>query len=110
MPPSITVRAEALPGSTVVIDGKPVALDAKGTGSYSVDETAVTDGPSDESKAIAADIPYVVTPKGGTPQNGTVSARVAVSPLRVDAPGASVFSAARRPAPPRSRRARRRPR
>jgi hypothetical protein len=87
LPPTITVRAEALPGSTVVIDGKSIALDARGTGSYAVDETAATEGPADESKAIAADIPYVVTPKGGTAQNGTVSARVAVSPLRVDAPG-----------------------
>ncbi|MGH7438020.1 MAG: hypothetical protein ACRENE_20250, partial [Polyangiaceae bacterium] len=89
--PAITVRAEALPGSTVTVDGKPVPLDAKGTGSYAVDETAATDGPADESKAIAADIPYVVTPpkaSGGAAQTGTVSARLAVAPLRVDSPGA----------------------
>jgi hypothetical protein len=85
--PTITIRAEALPESDVKIDGKPVALNAAGVGSYALDETAATDGPADESKAIAADVPYVVTPKGGTPQSGTVSARVAVAPLRVDAPG-----------------------
>jgi hypothetical protein len=85
--PSITIRAEALPGSDVRIDGKPVTLDANGVGAYAIDETAATDGPADESKAIAVDVPYVVTPKGGTAQNGTVSARLAVAPLRVDAPG-----------------------
>jgi hypothetical protein len=85
--PSITIHAEALPGSDVKIDGKPVALDAKGTGSYVVDETSATTGPADESRAIAVDVPYVVTPKGVAAQNGTVSARVAVAPLRVDAPG-----------------------
>jgi hypothetical protein len=85
--PSITVRAEALPGSDVKVDGKPVTLDANGVGSYAIDETAATEGPADESKAIAVDVPYVVVPKGGTAQNGTVSARVSVAPLRVDAPG-----------------------
>jgi hypothetical protein len=86
--PSITVRAEALPGSDVKIDGKPIALDPNGIGTYALDETAPTEGPADESKSVSVDIPYVVTPKGGTPQSGTVSARVAVAPLRVDAPGA----------------------
>ncbi len=85
--PSITIRAEALPGSDVRIDGKPVTLDANGVGAYALDETAATDGPADESKPVAADVPYVVTPKGGVAQNGTVSARLAIAPLRVDAPG-----------------------
>jgi hypothetical protein len=85
--PSITVRAEALPGSDVHIDGKPVKLDANGIGSYAVDETAATDGAADESRTIAVEVPYVVVPKGAAAQNGTVSARLAVAPLRVDAPG-----------------------
>jgi hypothetical protein len=85
--PAITIRAEALPGSDVRIDGKPVALDASGVGSYAIDETAATDGPADESRTISVDVPYVVVPKGGKAQNGTVSARLAIAPLRVDAPG-----------------------
>jgi hypothetical protein len=86
--PSITIRAEATPGSDVKIDGKPVTLDANGVGSYAVDETAATEGAADESRAISADVPYVVTPKGGAAQTGKVSARLSVAPLRVDAPGA----------------------
>jgi hypothetical protein len=85
--PSITIRAEATPGSDVKIDGKPVPLDANGVGSYAVDETTATEGAADESRTISADVPYVVTPKGGTAQTGKVSARLSVAPLRVDAPG-----------------------
>jgi hypothetical protein len=56
-------------------------------GSYAVDETTATEGAADESRTISADVPYVVTPKGGTAQTGKVSARLSVAPLRVDAPG-----------------------
>jgi hypothetical protein len=86
-PPSFTIHAEALPGSEVRVDGKPVALDANGVGAYAVDERAAAEGPVDESRVVSVDVPYVVTPKGGAPQTGTVSARVVVAPLRVDAPG-----------------------
>ena len=85
--PSITVHAEALPGSDVRVDGKPLPLDASGVGSYAFDETATAEGPADESRVVSLDVPYVVMPKGGAAQTGTVSARVVVAPLRVDAPG-----------------------
>jgi hypothetical protein len=85
--PSITVHAEALPGSEVRVDGKPLPLDANGVGAYAFDEIATAEGPADESRVVSLDVPYVVTPKGGAPQTGTVSARVVVAPLRVDAPG-----------------------
>jgi len=85
--PSITVHAEALPGSDVRVEGKPMPLDATGAGAYAFDESATAEGPADESRVVSIDVPYVVTPKGGAPQTGTVSARVVVAPLRVDAPG-----------------------
>jgi hypothetical protein len=84
--PAITVRIEAKPGSTVTIDGKPVTLDASGLGAYAIDESAATDGAADESRVVSLDSAYVLTPPGGAAEKGTVSARVAVSPLRVDAP------------------------
>jgi hypothetical protein len=89
--PSITVRVEAQPGSDVRVDGKPLALDAAGTASYPVDEAAATEGPADESRVISLDVPYEILPpsaKERTLLKGTVSARVSVAPLRVDAPGA----------------------
>jgi hypothetical protein len=85
--PSITIRVEAPAGTDVRVDDKPVTLDATGAGAYVVDESAVTEGPADESRVISLDLPYVVVPRGHTPENGTVSARIAVAPLRVDAPG-----------------------
>jgi hypothetical protein len=84
--PSILIHAEAVAGSSVKIDGKLLALDASGTGTYTIDESSAAEGPADESKIVSADVPYVVSFKDST-QSGTVSARVAVAPLRVDAPG-----------------------
>jgi hypothetical protein len=85
--PSITIRVETRPGTDVRIDDKPVALDANGVGSYAVDESAAVEGPADESRVVSVDLPYVVVLKGGARETGTASARVAVAPLRVDAPG-----------------------
>jgi hypothetical protein len=86
--PVITVVAEVLPNSEVWIDGKAIALNGDGVGSYSIDERASAEGPADESRIVSVDVPYRVSVRGGPPQSGTVSARVAVAPLRVDAPGA----------------------
>lgn len=90
-PPSVTIRVEAAPGSQVTMDGKPVALDAAGTGVYAVDESAATEGTADESKTVSVDVAYAVTPPGGAPatsvEKGSVTARVVVAPLHVDAPG-----------------------
>jgi hypothetical protein len=86
--PSITIRVEARPGTDVRVDGKPVSLDGSGTGSYAVDESAAAEGAADESRVVSVDVPYVVTPKGGASEKGVASARVAIAPLRVDAPGA----------------------
>ncbi len=85
--PCITIRVEAHPGADVRVDGKPVNLDAAGAGVYAVDESVATEGPADESRVVSLDVPYVVTQKGGAAEKGTASARVAVAPLRVDAPG-----------------------
>jgi hypothetical protein len=89
--PCITIRVQARPGTDVRVDGKPVSLDASGAGSYAVDEWLATEGPADESHVVSLDLPYVVVQKGGVAESGTASARVAVAPLRVDAPGMRAF-------------------
>ena len=90
-PPSIAIRVEAAPGSLVMMDGKPLALDEAGRGTYAVDESAATEGPADESKPVALDVAYAVTPPGGAQaaavEKGVVTARVVIAPLHVDAPG-----------------------
>jgi RNase P/RNase MRP subunit p29 len=85
--PAITVRVEAKPGAQVTVDGKPLALDPGGAGSYAVDEQAATEGAADESRVVSVDVPYTVATPGHGPEKGSVSARVAVAPLRVDSPG-----------------------
>jgi hypothetical protein len=84
--PVITVRIEALVGSEVQIDGKPVTLDASGKGAYAIDLGAATLGAGDEQH-VHKDVAYVVTPKGGVARKGSVSADVTVLPLSIDRPG-----------------------
>jgi hypothetical protein len=86
--PSILIHVEALAGSDVRVADKTITLDRNGAGTYAIDESAATEGPADESHVVSLDVPYTVTSAGRAPENGTVSARVAVAPLRVDAPGA----------------------
>jgi hypothetical protein len=86
--PSILIHVEALAGSEVRVADKTVTLDASGAGTYAIDEGAATEGPADESRVVSLDVPYTVASAGHAPEAGTVSARVAVAPLRVDVPGA----------------------
>jgi hypothetical protein len=85
--PSVLIHVEALPGSDVRIADTAVTLDANGAGTYAIDQSAATEGPADESRVVALDVPYTVASGGRPPETGTVSARVAIAPLRVDAPG-----------------------
>ncbi len=87
--PCITIRVEAPPQTEVRVDDKPVPLDSSGAGTFALDETAAAEGPADESRIVAIDVPYAIVPKGRPPEGGMVSARIAVAPLRVDAPGTS---------------------
>jgi RNase P/RNase MRP subunit p29 len=84
----IVIHVEAAPGSDVTLDGNTLTLDARGSGDYAVDESAATEGPADESHVISLDVGYRVAVSGQEVGRGTVSARVAVAPLRVDVPGA----------------------
>lgn len=93
MPPVVTVRVEAAPGTEVTVDDKPVALDPSGKGSYALDVSADALGPSDDQKAIDRQIPFSVTRKGAkAPEPGTLVVRAAVVPLHMDAPGVDLFT------------------
>jgi hypothetical protein len=85
--PTISVRVEALPGTVVGIDGKPVPLDGNGDGTYSVDLREETEGPADELRMIDRMIPYTVMPSAGERQAGKLAVRVGIAPLHLDAPG-----------------------
>ena len=84
--PAIAVRVKARPGTTVRVGNTDVALDDKGLGAYLLDESTATLGPAEQSRTVSADIPYQVIPSGHPAEQGTVTARVSVAPLSVDAP------------------------
>jgi hypothetical protein len=85
--PSIVIHVEAARGSDVHVADTPVTLDANGEGSYAIDESVASEGPADESRVVALDVPYTIAAAGHPPETGSVSARVSIAPLRVDAPG-----------------------
>jgi hypothetical protein len=70
----------------MVIDGKPLDLGADGKGKYELDVTAECTGLSDETKTIERSVSYSVAGASGATEQGTVGLRVAVTPLRIDAP------------------------
>ncbi|GAC1540882.1 MAG: hypothetical protein NVS3B10_05540 [Polyangiales bacterium] len=85
-PPAITVRIESTPGSVVTVEDKPVALDAAGRGAYAIDLSKETEG-TGETKTFERKIPFAITPKGGKPESGQLTARTGIMPLALDAPG-----------------------
>lgn len=85
-PPSLVVRAEAAPGSKLVIDGKEHTFDPSGTVAIPFPLEAETTGPSDESTSVSKQIAYEITPKNEKASRGTLPLRAAVVPLRVDVP------------------------
>jgi hypothetical protein len=91
-PPAITVRVEATPGSQATVDGKPLALDANGRAAYAIDLTKDTEGPSDETRTFDRKIPFSITPKGGAAESGSLTARTAIVPVHIDAPGLVLYT------------------
>ena len=89
--PELRVLVSAVAGSTVTVDGKPVALNAEGEGRYVLDVSAEVTGLDASVKTLERQLPYVVTPANGAAQTGTVSLQAGITPLVIDAPGPSVL-------------------
>ncbi len=89
--PELRVLVNAVAGSTVSVDGKPVALNAEGEGRYILDVTAEVSGLDASVKTLERHLPYVVTPPNGPSQTGTVSLQAGITPLVIDAPGPAVL-------------------
>jgi len=89
--PELRVLVSAIAGSTVTVDGKPVALNAEGEGRYVLDVSAEVTGLDASVKTLERKLPYVVTPANGSPQSGTVSLQAGITPLVIDAPGPAVL-------------------
>ncbi len=83
--PSFQILAEVAGGTTVTIDGRKMALSG-GRGAENVDVTDVCTGLSGEVKTLSRQIPYVVTPESGPPEQGAVNVSIGIVPLRLEAP------------------------
>jgi hypothetical protein len=89
-PPAIRIVAQAVKGSTVVIDGKAQPLAADGTAVLSIDVSRSLTGPDASVRTLEHRVPYAVTPPGGVPQHGEVTVRIGITPLVLQAPGESI--------------------
>jgi hypothetical protein len=86
--PKLRVVVDGAPLATVIMGGEKLALGPEGTANYDVDVSSECAGLADESKTIERSIPYSVGASSGGAEQGMVSLRVAVPPLRIDSPGA----------------------
>lgn len=85
-PPKLKVAVQAMPGSSAIVDGRAVPLDATGKGEHSVDVSKELEGPADTILPFEKKLPYVVTPPNSEPHKGEVTLRFGIVPLRVEAP------------------------
>jgi hypothetical protein len=88
--PELRVLVSAIAGSSVVVDGKPVTLNAEGEGRYAIDVSAEVTGLDPNVKLLDRKVPYVVTPPNGPSQSGIVTLQAGITPLVIEAPGPAV--------------------
>jgi protein kinase-like protein len=90
--PVITVMVEAVAGSAVTLQGRPVALDAQGRGREVFDVRDDVRGQRGEPALLTKQIPYTVAPKGARLETGAVEVKVGVVPLALETPGPKVVT------------------
>lgn len=89
-PPAARVTIQAIPGTTVILDGSALALDAGGTGQQVIDVSRDLTGESTATETFERKVPYTITPPNGTAERGEVTMRASITPLTLDAPGPSI--------------------
>jgi hypothetical protein len=95
-PPKVAIVASALAGTKLEIDGKPVVPDSSGAASrFDFDVSSELTGPEASVKLLERAVPYKATSESGAVQTGKVEIRLGITPLVVDAPGASIVVGAK---------------
>jgi hypothetical protein len=90
--PKVAIVVNALAGSKLELDGKPVAIDPSGASSrFEFDVSTELTGPEASVKSLERVVPYKATSPSGAVQSGKVEIRLGITPLVVDAPGASII-------------------
>lgn len=88
--PKVSVLASVLAGTRLEVDGKVVAADPNGVVRFDYEVTADVTGPEASVTTLERVVPYKAVSANGTAQDGKVEIRIGVTPLIVDAPGASI--------------------
>jgi hypothetical protein len=85
-PPTFHVEVEAMPETSILVDGVAVQVDAGGKARYPVDVSEACSGPNAEVTTIDRKLSYTIQPKGSAPSSGTVAVKVGVTSLTLQAP------------------------
>ncbi|PKN44510.1 MAG: hypothetical protein CVU63_10345, partial [Deltaproteobacteria bacterium HGW-Deltaproteobacteria-20] len=85
-PPTFHVEVEAMPETSILVDGVAVQADAGGKARYPVDVSEACSGPNAEVATIDRKLSYTIQPKGSAPSSGTVAVKVGVTSLTLQAP------------------------
>lgn len=88
--PKVRVLVDAIPGSLVSVDERPVALSATGQARVDFDVSKELTGLDGSVRRLERRITYSVTPKGSAKQTGQVIVQLGIAPLIVDAPGSTI--------------------
>ncbi len=89
--PKVSVLASVLAGTKLEVDGKPVAADPGGVVRFDYEVASELTGPEASVKTLERVVPYKAVSASGASQSGQVVIRIGVTPLVVDAPGASII-------------------
>ncbi len=89
--PKVSVLASVLSGTKLEVDGKPVAADPRGVVRFDYEVASELTGAEASVKTLERIVPYKAVSASGASQSGQVEIRIGVTPLIVDAPGASII-------------------
>ncbi|HET9960329.1 MAG TPA: hypothetical protein VFQ61_37820 [Polyangiaceae bacterium] len=88
--PALSVFVEALPGSSVAVDGKAVALNALGQATYEVDITPELSGLDNMARRLDRKVGYRINVPGGGVASGEVAFQLPIMPLTLESPGPAI--------------------
>jgi hypothetical protein len=88
--PKVSVLASVLAGTKLEVDGKAVTPEPNGVVRFDYEVLGEISGGEASVTTLERVVPYKAVSANGTSQNGQVQIRIGVTPLIVDAPGASI--------------------
>lgn len=90
--PYVSVVAEAVPGSRVIVAGRELSLDAGGRAEHRIDLGARVAGAASEVVPLSESIPYAITSPAGHEYKGELKLNVGITPLDIESPGAETIT------------------